>query len=72
MKQQNLDQDTKKTVTIEITWRTFGYLGMILVLGIAIGLLLYPLLTYPAIGAYVALGLALLLMALTALLLRKN
>ena len=48
------------------TLRTYGYLTAILILGISIGLLLYPLLTYPAIWQWALLGISIVLMALSA------
>jgi len=52
-------------------WRAYGYLAGVLFLGVSVGLLLYPYLTYPAIGSFVLLGMGILLIALTAPLLRK-
>ena len=72
MEQKNLEQKSTKTFTVEITWRTFGYLGAILLLGVAMGLLSYPMLTYPVVGAYVIMGIAILLIAVTAPLFRKK
>ena len=72
MEQQNSEQKSTKIFTVEITWRTFGYLAAILLLGVAMGLLSYPLLTYPVVVAYVIMGIAILLMAVPAPLLRKK
>jgi hypothetical protein len=72
MEQQNLEQKSTKTFTVEITWRTFGYLGAILLLGVAMGLLLYPMVTYPSVVSYGMMGIAILLIALTAPLFRKK
>ena len=54
------------------TLRTYGYLTAILILGISIGLLLYPLLTYPAIWQWVLLGISIVLIALCAPLLGER
>lgn len=72
MKQQNVDQDTTKTVTIGLTWRSFGYLGAILLWGMSMGLLLHPMLTYPAVVSWAILGSVMLLIALTAPLFSKK
>ena len=49
-----------------LTLRNYGYMAAILILGISIGLLLYPLLTYPAIWQWVLLGISIVLIALCA------
>jgi hypothetical protein len=54
------------------TLRSYGYLAAILILGISIGLLLYPLLTYPAIWQWVLIGISLVLIALCAPFLGKR
>lgn len=73
MTKQNLEhQSSGRPSTPEITWRTFGYLAAILFLGVSMGLLLYPLLPYQAVAAWALLGIAILLLALTAPLLRKS
>lgn len=46
------------------TLRTYGYMVAMIILGIAIGLLLYPLLRYPAIWQWGALGLSVMLLVL--------
>lgn len=52
--------------------RDLGYLIALIILGISIGLLLYPALQYPAIWQWGAGLLSLILMALTAPALRKK
>ncbi len=54
------------------TLRSYGYLTGILMLGISIGLLLYPLLTYPAIWRWALIGVSIVLMAACAPLLGKR
>lgn len=51
---------------------TYGYLAAMIILGVSIGLLLYPLLRYPAIWQWGTVGLSLLLIALTAPALRHK
>lgn len=67
-----MEQKSTKTFTVELTWRTFGYLGAILLLGMAMGLLLYPMVMYPSVVSYGMMGVAILLIALTAPLFRKK
>ena len=55
-----------------LTLRNYGYMAAILILGISIGLLLYPLLTYPAIWQWALLGISIVLIALCAPLLGKR
>ena len=55
-----------------LTLRNYGYMAAILILGISIGLLLYPLLTYPAIWQWVLLGISIVLIALCAPLLGER
>ena len=55
-----------------LTLRNYGYMAAILILGISIGLLLYPLLTYPAIWQWVLLGISIVLIALCAPLLGEH
>ena len=46
--------------------RSYGYLIAMIILGISIGLLLYPTLRFPAIWQWGTLGLSLVVMLLTA------
>ncbi|WP_420645310.1 hypothetical protein [Candidatus Leptofilum sp.] len=55
-----------------LSFRDYGYLIAMIILGISIGLLLYPRLTNPAIWQWGAAGLSIVLMALTAPALRKR
>jgi hypothetical protein len=65
-----LEKETKDNSSP--TLLTYGYLLAMIVLGISIGLLLYPLLRYPAVWQWGAVGLSLLLMAFTAPALRQK
>lgn len=68
MEQQKNDSQQGKR---PLTWRAYGYLAGILFLGMNAGLLLYPYLKYPAVVAFALLGIGILLLAVTAPLLRK-
>jgi len=73
MEQKNLEQQpVERPLSFDMSWRSFGYLGAILLLGVVFGLLLYPLLPYPALAGFVLLGLAIVLIALTAPLFRNR
>ena len=63
MVRKGLPQDRKNNRS---SWRAYGYLAAVLLLGVAVGLLLYPLLTYPEIWRWVFLGGSILLLILTA------
>lgn len=56
----------------QLSTRDLGYLAAMIILGISIGLLLYPVLAYPAIWQWGVLLLSLVLMALTAPALRRG
>jgi hypothetical protein len=64
--------EKKENMHTQITLRDLGYLTAMIILGISIGLLLYPALQYPAIWQWGAGLLSLILMALTAPALRKK
>ncbi len=51
--------------------RTYGFMAVMLLIGISIGLLLYPLIVYPAIWSWVILGISIVLLAITSLSLRR-
>lgn len=55
-----------------LSLRDYGFMVAMIVLGISIGLLLYPALDFPAIWQFAAAGLSIILMALTAPALRKR
>ena len=62
----------KKDSSSPLTARDIGYLIAMTILGISIGLLLYPSLSHPAIWQWVTAVLSIVLMALTAPALRKR
>lgn len=64
-------KDEKEQGKRPFPWRGYGYLAGILFLGMNVGLLLYPYLKYPTIVAFALLGIGLVLLAVTAPLLRK-
>ena len=64
--------EKKENARSQLSTRDLGYLAAMIILGIAIGLLLYPALSYPAIWQWGALLLSVILMALTAPALRRG
>ena len=62
----------KKDDASRLTFRDYGYLLAMTILGISIGLLLYPSLSHPAVWQWVTAVLSIVLMALTAPALRKR
>ncbi|WP_420627379.1 hypothetical protein [Candidatus Leptofilum sp.] len=62
----------KESARSSLSIRDFGYLIAMMILGISIGLLLYPALSYPAVWQWGAAFLAVILMALTAPALRRK
>lgn len=63
--------EKKENSRAHFSLRDFGYLAAMIVLGISIGLLLYPALRYPGIWQWGAVVLSVVLIALTAPALRK-
>ncbi len=64
--------EKKENPRSQLSSRDFGYLVAMITLGISIGLLLYPALSYPAIWQWGALFLSVVLMAITAPALRRK
>lgn len=64
--------EKKENGRSQLSTRDLGYLAAMIILGISIGLLLYPVLTYPAIWQWGAALLSVVLMALTAPALRRG
>lgn len=64
--------ENKENHRSQLSTRDHGYLLAMIILGISIGLLLYPLLQYPAVWQWGAVFLSVVLMALTAPALRKR
>lgn len=58
--------EKKENTYSQLTLRDYGYLVAMIILGISIGLLLYPVLRYPAIWQWGAALLSVVIMALTA------
>ena len=66
------EQSEKRTVTVEISWRTVGYLTAVFLFIFVLGMQTYPLVPYPALVAFALLGIGALLLAITAPLMRKK
>lgn len=64
--------EKKENPRSQLSSRDLGYLVAMIILGISIGLLLYPALSYPAIWQWGALFLSVVLMAITAPALRRG
>lgn len=73
MSQKNQSENSKKRIiTIEWSWRSAGYLGAIFLLIFAFGMQTALILPYAPTWAFVFLGVGLVLLAVTAPLLRKK
>ena len=66
------EQSTKRSITIELSWRNIGYGVAMFLFIFVLGMQTYSLLPYPALWAFALLGIGIVLLILTAPALRKK
>ena len=66
------EQSETRAITIELTWRAIAYLGGMFLLIFSFGMATYPLLPYASIWGFLLTGSGILLVLVTAPLVRKK